>query len=443
MPGVVFVGCAFGDEGKGKIVDYAAEDADMVVRYAGGPNAGHTLIVDGEKIILRLIPSGVLHPETKCVLAQGMAIDPLVLMDEIFALEERGVSLEGRLFISDSAHVIFPHHINMDGIEAHSIKIGTTKKGVGPTYTDKASRRGMRMGTVVAMSMGDIREYVEKIGERDDKESIKFKNALDVIGRHVCDTSHLIYEALKDEQLVIFEGAQGTMLDLDHGTYPFVTSSSAVSGGACTGSGIGPTMIDSVVGITKAYITRVGEGPFPTKIKDEERATWLRDAGNEYGSVTKRPRDVGWLDLPMLKYAIRVNDISSLALTKLDVLSGLDEVQVCTGYELDGESCNGSFPLSRLKDVQPVYETFPGWSVEDVEKLSGNVTTFIDFIEAMTGVRVLVVSTGPERKQTRTLAMGFGSSEDLYGLDIDEIKEIMGIDEGIDEVIDMPTLIME
>ncbi len=430
MPGVVFVGTSFGDEGKGKIVDYAAEDADMVVRFAGGSNAGHTLIVDGKKIILRLIPSGILHDHTKCVLAQGMVIDPLVLMEEIFALEERGVSIEDRLFISNRAHVIMPHLVNEDGKTELSKKIGTTKKGVGPTYREKVSRSGLRIEDVLSFSMEEIRSYVEDLGGKDDKESIRFKNALDIIGRHVCDTQHKIYKALQDEMLVIFESAQGTMLDIDHGTYPFVTSSNCVAGGACTGSGVGPTMIDSVVGITKAYVTRVGEGPFPTKIKDEGVATALRDAGNEYGSVTKRPRDVGWLDLPMLKYAIRVNDISSLAITKLDVLSGMEEVKVCTGYKFDGELYDeeAPFPLRSLCDVEPVYETLPGWAVEDVgDEITGNAAKFIEFIEGILDVRILLISTGPSRKETivRPLPEAERTFYDLENIDTVELMAMM------------------
>lgn len=398
MSGTILVGTSFGDEGKGGIADYISQDADMVVRPQGGPNAGHTLVVNDEKTILRLIPSGILNESVKCVLAQGMVIDPFVLHSEIKSLIKKGVKLKDRLFISNMAHVITPNHLAEDRSE-HSANIGTTKKGVGPAYADKASRKGVRLGKFIQ----DV-----KAG-RVDKHSFDWavREAVEDIQWFVCDTSELVYNALVNNGNVIFEGAQGTLLDIDHGTYPYVTSSNTIAAGACTGSGIGPTMIDEVIGISKAYMTRVGEGPFPTQIKDDVEKS-LRDAGNEYGSVTGRARRVGWLDLPMLKYSVRINGITSLALTKIDVLSyeslGFDEINVCVDYLLDDETCE-YFPLSRLSDVEPIYMSFLSWKAEHLQsKLAGPAKEFVKFIEDYLKIPVSIISYGASRESTFKVA---------------------------------------
>src|SRR5580700_9290127 len=376
MTAVVVVGAQWGDEGKGKIVDIFTEHADMVVRYGGGPNAGYTLVVGNEKIIVRLIPSGILREKTRCVLAQGMAIDPASLVVELDGLIQRGVVRDvGSLLVSDRAHAILPYHVLVDGLrEQRPDALGTTKRGVGPCYEDKAARRGITLGAL--RDLGRAEKLVERALEfwRPIIAALGGQppSTADVVGKLrelaprivplLADTAKLVERAVHDGKKVLFEGAQGTLLDIDHGTYPFVTSSHATAGGACTGTGVGPSRIDFVVGLVKAYCTRVGGGPFPTELTDAvgER---LRKIGDEYGSVTGRPRRTGWLDLPALRYAVRVNGLDGLALTKLDVLTGLDEIKVCTAYKTPSGTTT-EFPIDDVERAVPVYESMPGWDAD-------------------------------------------------------------------------------
>jgi adenylosuccinate synthase len=427
MPAVVIVGAQWGDEGKGKVVDLYTEAAEVVVRFAGGPNAGHTLVVGDDKVIVRLIPSGILRPKARCILAQGMVIDPAVLVGEIDLLASRGVTITDRVFVSDRAHLIMPYHVLVDGLRESAAsaanKIGTTKRGIGPCYEDKAARRGVR-----AVDLRDPKSCLTLIeraveawaptiralgGELPSARAIV--DELEPIAKRVlpllADTSRLVDDALRDKKKILFEGAQGTLLDLDHGTYPFVTSSSAVAGGACAGAGVGPTRIDRVIGITKGYITRVGEGPFPTELNDATGER-LRKAGGEFGSVTGRPRRTGWLDLPALKYAVRVNGLDGLAITKLDVLTGLPEIQVCVGYQLaSGET--DDFAIHDLASARPVYRTVPGWTeplpaVRTIGELPAAARDYVQLIEEATGVPAYVLSVGPRRDETIVLRDAFG-----------------------------------
>ena len=426
MSAIVIVGAQWGDEGKGKIVDLYTEKADVVVRYAGGPNAGHTLVVGDERVIVRLIPSGILRPAARCVMAQGMVIDPAVLIGEIDSLEVRGHDTKGRLFVSDRAHLILPYHPEIDALREHAAgagaKIGTTKRGIGPCYEDKAARRGIRAGDLKDMAR------VEALAERAVHEWSPVIHALggktpDVrriiddlapIAERLCplitDTSALVDEAIRKGERVLLEGAQGTLPDLDHGTYPFVTSSSAVAGGAAVGVGLGPTRIRRVIGITKGYATRVGEGPFPTELTDAT-GDRIRTAGSEFGSVTGRPRRTGWIDLPALRYAARVNGFDGLAITKLDVLTGLPEVRACVAYETPSGRTT-AFPIDHLGESTPIFETFPGWpeplsAARSLEDLPAAARRFIDFLAQEVGVPVDLVSMGPRRDETVVLRDAF------------------------------------
>ncbi len=420
MSALVIVGAQWGDEGKGKVVDLYTPYADLVVRYAGGANAGHTLVVGGEKLILHLIPSGILHEDTKCVVGQGTVIDPAVLLEEIRALGERGVSTLARLLISERAHVVLPHHKQVDELrEAKSNEaIGTTKRGIGPCYEDKAARRGIRMGdlldeshlgTKLDANLEAWRPVIEALGGASpDASSIKTQYAEfgDTLRGYIGDATTAVRGAVESEGKILLEGAQGTMLDIDNGTYPFVTSSNAVAGGACTGAGIGPTHITRAIGIAKAYTTRVGGGPFPTELHDEAGQR-LRDAGTEYGSTTGRPRRCGWLDLVALRHAVAVNGLDEIAITKLDVLSNLPTLEVCIAYELDGQRLSHP-PFQRLDAVTPIYETLEGWN----EELSSCRTRgelpiaaqrYLELIEKEVGCRVGLVSVGPDREDTADL----------------------------------------
>jgi len=426
MAVVVVVGAQWGDEGKGKIVDIYTQHADMVVRFAGGANAGHTLVVGGKKTILRLIPSGVLHPTPRIVLAQGTAIDPAVLVQEIELLRDSCGLTSERLLISDRAHIVLPHHMQIDALRERTAAqaIGTTKRGMGPVYQDKVARRGVRVCDLVNPERfrDRVREnleawapfaraYDETLPSVDEIEQA-YRPLADKLAPYVGNAGVAIYEAVREKQNVLFEGAQATLLDVDHGTYPYVTSSSTVAGGASTGAGIGPTAIDRVVGITKAYATRVGEGPFPTElfghVGDE-----LRKAGHEFGSVTGRPRRCGWLDLPALRYAVRVNGLDSFAMTKLDVLCGLKNVALCVAYELDGERLDEPPPDAiDLARVKPVYETMPGWDgdlseVRTIEELPRSVRAYIDRVERETRCPIKLLSVGADREHTIALGNPF------------------------------------
>jgi adenylosuccinate synthase len=427
MSAVVIVGAQWGDEGKGKIIDIYTECADVVVRFAGGPNAGHTLVVGDEKIVLRLVPSGILRPNARCVMAQGMVVDPAVVVGEIDALEARGYSTKGRLFMSDLAHLVLPYHRLVDGLResnAHAAqKIGTTKRGIGPCYEDKAGRRGIRIGDLqdfaaledkLAFAASVWAPIVRAFGGEMPEVSAMMAELGELAPRilpFVTDTAALVDGAIKRGSRVLFEGAQGTLLDLDHGTYPFVTSSSAVAGGACVGAGVGPTRIKRVIGITKGYATRVGEGPFPTEL-DNELGERIRVAGGEFGSVTGRPRRTGFLDLPALRYAARVNGLDGLAVTKLDVLSGLDKIGVCVAYDTP-EGRTTELPIRHIAKVRPIYEELAGWdesltAARSMNELPKAARVYVNFLEAAVGVPVYLVSVGPRRDETIIVKDAFG-----------------------------------
>ncbi|WP_437529575.1 adenylosuccinate synthase [Sorangium sp. So ce726] len=419
MTAIVIVGAQWGDEGKGKVVDLYTESADLVVRYAGGPNAGHTLVVGGEKLIVRLIPSGILRSNARCVMAQGMVVDPGVLVSEIDAVEARGCSTQGRLFVSDRAHLILPFHPLIDSLReaaaADGVRLGTTKRGIGPCYEDKASRRGARLGDL--RDMKRLAQLVSRSleawtptlralgGEPPSLDAIL--DELTPLAKRItpllADTSQLIDGALRRGERVLLEGAQGTLLDIDHGTFPFVTSSSAIAGGACVGAGVGPTRIRRVLGLAKAYCTRVGEGPFPTEL-DGQLGERLRSVGGEYGSVTGRPRRTGWLDLPALRYAARVNGLDGIALTKLDVLTGMPELKVCVAYDTPSGRTR-EFPIDDIATAKPVLETVAEWSesidaARSMTELPAAARQYVEMVEKETGVPVDVVSVGADREAT-------------------------------------------
>jgi len=419
MANKIVVGAQWGDEGKGKITDMLAETADLVVRYGGGNNAGHTVIVGDEKFELHLIPSGILYEDKISVLGGGVVIDPEAMVEEMEGLEERDISLEN-LYISETAHVIMPYHRLLDGLEEKrkgDSKIGTTGKGIGPCYTDKTARRGIRIADL--MDEDRFREKLEQALEFHNTvlENVYAEKALDAdeiindyqpyiekIRGHVTNTSLLLNNAHAENKKIFFEGAQGTLLDIDYGTYPYVTSSNPTAGGVCTGTGMGPTTIDDVIGVTKAYLTRVGAGPFPTELKDEW-GEFLREKGHEYGVTTGRPRRCGWLDIPILKHAVRVNGLTEIALTKIDVLTGVEEIKVCTAYQ-HGDEVVEEFPayLENKTAYEPIYESWPGWE-EDItgcrsyDELPANAQKYIERIEELVGVPAEIISVGPGRKE--------------------------------------------
>ena len=421
MPAIVIVGAQWGDEGKGKIVDIYTERADMVVRFGGGPNAGHTLVVGNDKLVVRLVPSGILRAETTCVLAQGMVIDPRSLVTELDELERRGIVVKDRLLVSDRAHVILPYHVQVDGLregEGKKNAIGTTKRGVGPCYEDKVARRGVPLGAfrdparlreLVTRAIADWSPIIKHLGDTPpsvDEVLAAIEPTRARILPMLVDSQALVERAVRAKKKVVLEGAQGTLLDVDHGTYPFVTSSKPTAGGACVGAGVGPTRIDEVVGLVKAYTTRVGGGPFPTELHDDvgER---IRKIGQEFGSVTGRPRRTGWLDLPALRYAVRVNGLDALAITKLDVLTGLDEVKVCVAYETKNGRTN-DLPMDELDTVKPVYQSFPGWKEElgaarAMSDLPKEARTYLEFVEREAECPYILVSVGPGRDETIVL----------------------------------------
>ncbi len=415
---VVVVGAQWGDEGKGKIVDLLTADADVVARYGGGANAGHTLVVGGQKTVIRLVPSGVLHSRPICVLGPGMVIDPAVLLEELDTLRARGALDDtfSRVVVSDRAHLVLPHHMLVDRLrEAGTAAIGTTKRGIGPAYEDKVARRGVR--AIDLLSPDDLEAKVRGAMEPwtptlralggeplDVAETLTALRAQATrLAPLIRDASDVMHDARRRGAHVLLEGAQGTMLDVDHGTYPHVTSSTVLSGGAASGAGLAPTHIDRVVGITKAYTTRVGGGPFPSEMPEAE-AERLRKAGGEFGAVTGRPRRCGWLDVPVLRHAVRFNGITSLAMTKLDVLSGWDPIRLVVAYELDGRRLERP-PASGLERVVPVYEELPGWSGDltgcrAYEELPRTAQAFIARVEDLTECSVAIASVGADRAQT-------------------------------------------
>jgi adenylosuccinate synthase len=421
VPATVIVGAQWGDEGKGKIVDLLARDSDVVCRYNGGPNAGHTIVVDGTTYKLHHIPSGILHPGTDCVIGAGCVVDPETFVRELDELEERGVST-GRVFLSGNAHLIMPWHRTIDQASERRLgrlKIGTTRRGIGPTYADKAFRLGIRVQDVLDPKI--LRQKIEvALAEKNvwlthvygaepiELEGLaeRYEGYAQRLRPHIADTSLLVDRALREGRSVLLEGANATLLDLDHGTYPFVTSSSTLAGGAATGIGIGPTRIDGVIGVTKAYVTRVGEGPFPTEIDEPGQQARVRELGGEYGTTTGRERRCGWLDLVGLRFAARVNGLTSLAVTKLDVLSSFEEIPVCVAYRLPGGEVTTEFPAhqSDFHHAAPVYETLPGWScpLDDAGDLTGlpdAARRYVELVEREVGVEVSLVGTGRERER--------------------------------------------
>lgn len=417
----IVIGAQWGDEGKGKVVDILSAESDYVVRYQGGANAGHTLKFDDTTIVLHLIPSGMFNGDSKCVIGNGVVIDPISLVKEIEEVEALGVDLHERLFISSSAHLILSYHKALDRIKEErrgSEAIGTTGRGIGPAYVSKVSRVGIRvidlldrdqLLSMLEKNLADINIALKNVYDEETLDAKQILTELDpVIERikpYICNTTALLHEALANGESILLEGAQGSLLDVDHGTYPYVTSSSPTAGGACTGSGIPPLAITHAMGITKAYCTRVGNGPFPTEL-DDDAGEKLRKNGQEFGATTGRPRRCGWLDLVALKYAIRLNGMNELTLTKLDVLDDFDTIKVCTQYELDGEVTN-IFPLDSedVARVKPIYKSFDGWKqttreLSSFDDLPAKTKEYITFIEEFTGVRFNIVSTGPKRSET-------------------------------------------
>jgi adenylosuccinate synthase len=420
----VIVGAQWGDEGKGKIVDVLSQQFTLVARYAGGHNAGHTVVIDGKKFVLQLVPCGVLRKGARGVIGNGVVLDPLHFLKEIGKLKEGGVDVSKRLFVSNRAQVILPYHRMIELAAENApgrVKIGTTSRGIGPSYEDKMGRRGLRVADL--LDSGILKKHIENAcaeknmiahalfnSEPIDPDAMyaEYAAAAEKIAPFVTDTAVLLNKAIASGESVMFEGAQATMLDIDHGTYPFVTSSSTTSGGAATGTGVPPNWIDTVIGITKAYCTRVGEGPFPSELHDAT-ADLLRKRGNEFGAVTGRPRRVGWLDLPLLRYAQMINGITWWVVTKLDVLDELAEVPVCVGYKINGKKTECvPADIAGYDKIEPVMEKLPGWKtstegVTDFDELPKKAQAYLRFVEKESGAKIGMVSTGPDREQTVTL----------------------------------------
>jgi adenylosuccinate synthase len=421
MPVQIIVGAQWGDEGKGKIVDMLAGDADIVARYQGGANAGHTVCIGDRQFVLHLLPSGIFHPHICCVIGNGVVIDPSALLGEIAQLQAAGFNVGGRLFISHNAHLIMPYHKLLDVIrEQTTNKIGTTGRGIGPAYIDKATRNGIRivdlldrdvLARKITANLEEKNQILTKVyGETkiDVDAIIAEYEAFDKkIDEYITDTALYLNKALADGKRIIAEGAQGALLDVDHGTYPYVTSSNPTSGGACTGLGIPPTAVSDIVGIVKAYCTRVGNGPFPTELLDATGER-LRTIGQEFGATTGRPRRCGWFDAVALRYSAMINGITRIAITKLDVLDTFEEIKICVGYEVKGKRLK-SFPtdLATLERITPVFESFPGWkepisSVRSYADLPSNARRYVEALGGLTGTSVWLVSVGARRDQTVT-----------------------------------------
>ena len=419
MSVTVIVGSQWGDEGKGKIVDILSERYEIVVRYQGGANAGHTVIIGDNKFVLHLIPSGILREKVICVIGNGVVIDPKALLDEIQQLESVGINIKGRLFISQNAHLIMPYHKLLDSInESGASKIGTTGRGIGPCYIDKFARKGIRIIDLldkkvleekITFNIEEKNNLFKKVYSHAElnvdeiiKEYIAFDKAID---QYITDVPYYLHNALDEGKSILLEGAQGALLDVDHGTYPYVTSSSPTSGGACTGSGIPPTKITDVIGIVKAYTTRVGLGPFPTELLDEDGER-LRTIGAEYGATTGRPRRCGWYDAFLVNYSRLINGIGKAAITKLDVLDSFDKIKVCVAYEINGKRLK-SFPtdVNRISQAVPIYETLPGWKskisqAKSYVELPSEAKSYLEFIAKQSGYKIGIISVGPKRSQT-------------------------------------------
>jgi adenylosuccinate synthase len=428
----VVLGAQWGDEGKGKIVDVLSDRFALVARYAGGHNAGHTVIIRGQKFILQLVPCGVLRPDCRAVIGNGVVLDPLAFLKEIGKLRDLGVNVDEQLFVSNRAQVILPYHRMIELASENAPgrqKIGTTSRGIGPAYEDKMHRSGLRVIDLLNRSL--LKTHIENACNEknavahalfgtDPLDPIKmydeYTEAAERVRPFVTDTAKLLNDAIRQGKSVMFEGAQGTMLDIDHGTYPFVTSSSATAGGAVIGTGVGPTRIGTVVGVTKAYVTRVGEGPFPTEIHGEP-SDLLRARGQEYGAVTGRPRRCGWLDLPLLRYSNEINGTEWLVVTKMDVLDSFAEIPICTAYRIGGKTTD-TIPadVSGLEKIEPVYTKLEGWQtstegITEFDRLPTAAQKYLRFLEGESGARIGMVSTGPDRAQTMILP-GFSTALD-------------------------------
>ncbi len=419
MSNIVIVGAQWGDEGKGKVIDIFAKKADIVVRYQGGNNAGHTVVIGAESFVLHLIPSGILHKGKTCVIGNGVVVDPKALLDEIQTLKSKGIKINGNLLVSKDAHIILPYHKKLDELrEAKKKRIGTTKKGIGPCYADKVARLGIRF-----VDLLDDEVFREKLANNLEEKNAIFSKIYNVEGysfdelyneytdyalnlrKYVCDTALVLNEAIGKRKSILFEGAQGTLLDVDHGTYPFVTSSNATAGGAATGTGVGPNKIDKVIGVVKAYTTRVGEGPFPTEFP-KDLMEKIRNKGKEFGATTGRPRRCGWFDSVIVKHSIMVNGIDEIVVTKLDVLDCLDNLKICTGYKFEGKLYK-DFPSSIrvLNNCEVIYEELPGWeedtnNITSYSRLPKNAKNYLRRIQKILNTRIVLVSVGSERKQT-------------------------------------------
>ena len=426
---VVILGTQWGDEGKGKIVDLLTEQADAVVRFQGGHNAGHTLVIGGQKTVLHLIPSGVLRAGVQCLIGNGVVLSPEALLKEIDTLEYSGVPVQDRLKISAACPLILPYHVALDQArEARrgENKIGTTGRGIGPCYEDKAARRALRLGDLrdparFGSALEEVLDYHNHVlAHYYGVDTLAFSAVLDEALAHgerllpmMADVTSLLHEYRKTQARLLFEGAQGSLLDIDHGTYPFVTSSNTTAGGTATGSGFGPLFLDYVLGITKAYTTRVGSGPFPTELFDETGLR-LAERGHEFGATTGRPRRCGWFDAVALRTAVNINSVSGLCLTKLDVLDGLEEISVCVGYTNDaGETVANPIDAVDYENLRPVYETLPGWSestvgLKSLDALPANARAYISRLEALVGAPIDIISTGPDREETILLRHPFG-----------------------------------
>lgn len=420
MPNIVVVGAQWGDEGKGKIVDFLTEKADVVARYQGGHNAGHTVVINNEKFILHLIPSGILHSGKICLIGNGVVVDPAALIEEMNGLKKRGIDIDRNLFLSKNAHLIMPYHMAIDEESERSKgtkKIGTTGRGIGPTYVDKMARIGIRVADLLypwvfreklTANLSNINNLLECLyrASKFEVEDIysEYMGYAERLSGYIADTDIIINRMISENKNILFEGAQGTMLDIDHGTYPYVTSSSAIAGGACTGLGVGPTKITGVLGVAKAYTTRVGGGPFPTEIGGP-LGDKLREKGGEFGATTGRPRRCGWLDMVVLRHSARINGLTGLAITKLDILDGLEKIKICIGYRHEGKIYD-EFPkeVAVLEECEPVYEEVDGWKestigIREFNRLPKAAQSYIRMIEKILGVEVQIISTGQKRDE--------------------------------------------
>lgn len=424
MANRIVIGSQWGDEGKAKVVDYLTLESDYIIRFQGGANAGHTVVVGEEEFVFHLIPSGIMHDDKICVITNGVVLDPAQLLKELGELKEKGITPGDRLKIADNAHVVLPFHKTLDQLKekrAGKNAIGTTGRGIGPCYSDKVNRLGFRVGDMLEReelerrirAIAEVKNheittlYGDLGGEALDVEPIieEYWEYGQLLKQYICDTTDLLYKAWKQDKVLIFEGAQGTILDVDHGTYPFVTSSNTVAGSACSGSGMGPTVIDQAVGVVKAYTTRVGNGPFPTEL-DDENGQSLGKIGHEFGATTGRKRRCGWFDAPVVRKAVQVNGLTHLAITKVDVLDTFDEISICTHYTVDGQDVM-TIPnqLSKVERAVPVYETLPGWNsdttkVTSWDELPTNAQKYLLRLAELVDVKIGLVSVGPSREQS-------------------------------------------